>query len=145
MFPWPYRLINSLVSPKYMVYCLPRSAKRDSMLFVDTADESGRDRRCASSRRLLTGGCLVFGGFRFTVASGGGFGTDTSVGIAHQINLFLSWMFMNFVSSKCSAQTTQFLYRYPSDCCIKSLRLRFRTHLFDLCRIQERKMFKKAV
>ena len=115
-----------------MVYCLPRSATCDSMLFVDTTDESGLDCRCTSSLGLLTAGCLVFGGFRFTVANGGGFGTDTSVGMAHQISLFLSWTFMNILSSKCSAQTTQFLYRYSSDCCIKSLRLRFRTHLFDL-------------
>ena len=82
-----------------LVLSLPRMATCDSVLHAVLVVESEHG-SCTSNLGLLAACSLGFGGFRLAVTRGGGFGTDTNVGVADQINLFLSLMFMNILSSK---------------------------------------------
>ena len=84
---------------------------------------------------FLVGTCsaiLSFGGGLFTPSWAGGFGTVNSVGTASHTSLFFSLWFMNCDSSKCTAQKTQFVFRYWADLCLRSSLLEFWTHFLHL-------------
>ena len=75
---------------------------------------------------------LEVGGGLLEETCGGGFGMLNLVGIAFHTTLCLDSAFINCESSKCSAQRTQFLYKYSELFPNKFALLVFWTHFRHL-------------